>query len=209
MTYPVYTIGHSTHSIKKLIALLKQHGITAVCDVRSQPYSQINPQFNRETLKQVLRSEGIIYVFLGKELGARTHDKTCYRNGRVQYDLLAQTDLFRYGLERIKNGTLSYRVALLCAEKDPLQCHRAILVSRHLIKLGIHVQHILSDGQLEGHEQTLQRLMDNLKLRQLNMFRSFDDIIAEAYRIQENAIAYGVKMEGGSDENGHMVTGKA
>src|SRR6266446_5531061 len=130
MVDTVYTIGHSTHTIEKLIALLKDHGITALCDVRSQPYSRMNPQFNREPLKQALRDSGILYVFLGAELGARSEDKSCYRNGQVQYDLLARTDLFKRGIERVKDGAHRYRLALMCAEKEPLDCHRTILVSR-------------------------------------------------------------------------------
>ncbi|MFZ0929138.1 MAG: DUF488 domain-containing protein [Syntrophobacteraceae bacterium] len=195
MSDTIYTIGHSTHPIDKLLALLKRHAITVVCDVRSQPYSQTNPQFNREPLKQALRAEGISYVFLGKELGAKSSDKSCYRNGRVQYDLLAQTDLFRQGLERVKNGAKSYRVVLMCAEKEPLECHRTILVSRHLVEQGMHVLHILSDGRLEEHEQSLQRLIDNLELRQLNLFGPVNDIISNAYRIRGNAIAYHEKPE--------------
>ena len=84
MTNAVYTIGHSTHSIEKLIELLKQQSISAVSDVRSRPYSRMNPQFNRESLKQALRTANIQYVFLGKELGARSEDRRCYRNGQVQ-----------------------------------------------------------------------------------------------------------------------------
>ncbi len=195
MTESVYTIGHSTYPINKLLALLKRHAITAVCDVRSQPYSKINPQFNREPLQQALRAAGISYVFLGKELGARSADKSCYRDGRVQFDLLAQTDLFRQGLERVKKGVQSYRIALMCAEKEPLDCHRTILVSRHLVEQGMHVLHILSDGQLEEHEQSLRRLIGNLKLRQLTLFSPMNDIITDAYRIRGNAIAYQDKTE--------------
>lgn len=203
----VYTIGYSTHSIDKVIGLLKQHAITAVCDVRSQPYSQVNSQFNREPLKQALRAEGIAYIFLGKELGARSADKSCYLNGRVQYDLLAQTDLFRQGIERVKKGAQSYRIALTCAEKEPLECHRAILVSRHLVEQGMQVLHILSDGRLEKHEQSLQRLVDNLELRQLNMFSPVHDIISHAYRIQGDAIAYQMKGDDIINNNDQMLTG--
>jgi len=89
MSDPVYTIGHSTHPIERFIELLKSQNITALGDVRSRPYSRMNSQFNLEPLKQSLRDADIKYVFLGKELGARSDDKSCYRNGQVQYDLLA------------------------------------------------------------------------------------------------------------------------
>src|SRR5712691_7200087 len=148
MSETIYTIGHSTHSIEAFVELLRQHGITAVCDVRSRPYSRMNPQFNREELKDSLKSADIKYVFLGKELGARSEDKNCYRNGQVQYDLLAQTKLFQDGIKRVEKGVKEFRIALMCAEKEPLDCHRTILVSRKLFDDGLIINHILSDGQI-------------------------------------------------------------
>ena len=186
----VFTVGHSTHPVERLIELLKQHSITAVCDVRSKPYSRMNPQFNREILRDALRAEGIAYVFLGKELGARSDDKSCYRDGQVQYDLLAATASFKQGLKRVRDGAEKYRVALMCAEKDPLQCHRTILVSRHLVEQGIEVGHILADGAIEPHEKSIERLMNVLRLPQSDMFRSREEIVADAYRMQGQAIAY-------------------
>src|SRR5260370_36793628 len=117
MAEHVYTIGHSTHSTEKLIQLLAGHGVTALADVRSQPYSRINPQFNRESLRTELKTAGIAYVFLGRELGARAEDRGCYIDGQVQYDLLARTPLFQKGLTRIAQGISGHRVALMCAEK--------------------------------------------------------------------------------------------
>src|SRR5581483_4792035 len=157
MSDTIYTIGHSTHSIEHIISLLKKSSITAVCDVRSKPYSRTNPQFNRDVISIALRNAGIVYVFLGEELGARTHDKNCYCDGQVQYDRLAKTDFFERGLRRVRDGARSYRLALMCAEKEPLECHRTILVSRSLVERGMCVRHILSDGRLEEHEQTLER----------------------------------------------------
>ena len=132
MTNKLFTIGHSTHTVDQFLGLLKKHGITAVCDVRSMPYSQHNPQFNRESLKEVLNARGISYVFLGKELGARSDNPACYINGKVQYNYLAEEPAFREGLRRVKKGMQSFQVALMCAEKDPLTCHRTILVCREL-----------------------------------------------------------------------------
>src|SRR5271169_2675230 len=127
MAQTIFTIGHSTHTQEYFISLLSRHGITALCDVRSKPYSRVNPQFNREELQRVLREHGITYVFLGTELGARSDDPTCYENGKVQYDRLAHTELFRQGLDRVQEGVRKYRIALMCAEKEPLECHRTIL----------------------------------------------------------------------------------
>jgi len=190
MLQTVFTIGHSTHPQARFLDLLKRHEITAVCDVRSTPYSRTNPQFNREDLKTILQEGGIAYVFLGKELGARSDDDTCYDGGKIQYDRLARTDLFRRGLDRIREGVQSYRIALMCAEKEPLECHRTILVARHLQILNLDVQHILADGALECHEQALRRLMHDFNLPDHDMFRSHDDIVSDAYRLQEKRIAY-------------------
>lgn len=186
----IYTIGHSTHPIEEFIQLLKKHSITAICDVRSAPYSHWNPQFNRETFQSELRKHGIQYVFLGEELGARSNDPSCYRNGKVQYDLLSKTALFKQGLERVKNEAKEYRVALMCAEKDPLQCHRTILVARNIVEQGTPVLHILHDGEIENQEQSIQRLLKNLKIPSSDFFKTEEEIIGDAYRKQGEAIAY-------------------
>jgi uncharacterized protein (DUF488 family) len=186
----VFTIGHSTQPTGRFIALLKQHGITAVADVRSKPYSRINPQFNREDLRDTLRENGIAYVFLGKELGARSEDRACYLDGKVQYGRLAQTELFRHGLDRVQEGARNFCVALMCAEKEPLECHRTILVARYLETLGLEVRHILGDGRLENHADAINRLVRQLHLPESDMFASRGDVVAEAYRIQEERVAY-------------------
>lgn len=186
----VYTIGHSTHSTEKLIALLAAHHVTAVADVRSQPYSRMNPQFNRESLRADLQTAGIGYAFLGRELGARSDDPSCYVEGKAQYDLLARTAVFQEGLTRIAEGIGTHRIALMCAEKDPLVCHRAILVCRHLAARGINPQHILEDGRLESHDDALTRLLKELGLSERDLFRSREELIAEAYARRGQQIAY-------------------
>jgi uncharacterized protein (DUF488 family) len=169
----------------------------------------MNPQFNREPLREALRAAGIRYVFLGKELGARSTDKSCYRDGRVQYDRLARTDAFKQGLERVKEGARSYRVALMCAERDPLHCHRTILVARHLVGAGLHVRHILANGEVEEHDEALRRLLKNLNLQQGDIFRSDTAIIAEAYRMQSEEIAYPEKSEEATNTERRQATGQA
>lgn len=188
----IYTIGHSTHPQEHFIKLLLRHGITAIGDVRSKPYSRINPQFNREELKQALRVHDISYVFLGKELGARSDDPSCYEGGKVQYDRLAKTPLFQSAIKRILGGNQEHRIALMCAEKEPLDCHRTILVARHLVAGGAAIRHIHADGHLESQSEALQRLMWQLGLREADMFRSEADIEGEAYQKQEQRIAYAI-----------------
>ena len=190
MENTIFTIGHSTHSLDRFISLLQQHRITALCDVRSKPYSRLNSHFNRERLKEVLNARSIKYVFLGRELGGRSEDPACYENGKVRYQLVARSRLFDEGLERIKRGVNHYRLAIMCAEKDPLECHRSILVARHLTSLGFHMEHILADGGLESHERAMMRLSRLFNLNEDDMFRSREDVWAELYQRQEERIAY-------------------
>ena len=186
----VLTIGHSSHSIDDFIELLERHSIRAVVDVRSMPYSRRYPHFNRKVLKDALREHDISYAFLGRELGARTEDRSCYEDGRVQYRRLAQTHLFHTGLQKVVAGSKRRRVALMCAEKDPLDCHRAILVARELVAAGIDVDHIHSDGRVESHQDAIRRLIDRLGLPLQDFFRTSTDVVEEAYAEQEERIAY-------------------
>ena len=188
----VYTIGHSNHREEAFLGLLRSHGIEVVADVRSRPYSQYSPQYDREALKKSLKAAGIDYVFLGDELGARSDIPSCYVRGKVQYDRLAETAAFRNGLARVETGAAQYRVSLMCAEKEPLDCHRTILVARHLAQRGIEVRHILADGAVETQAEVLDRLMTALRLQQdqRHFFRSADEILDDAYRLQEGRIAF-------------------
>jgi uncharacterized protein (DUF488 family) len=186
----VFTIGHSTHTQEYFIGLLMRHEITALCDVRSKPYSRVNPQFNREELKQSLAACGIAYVFLGNELGARSENPACYENGKVQYDRLARTDLFQQGLERVQKGMQEYRISLMCAEKEPLECHRTILVARHLAALCLDVQHIHANGKLESHGDAVNRLARMFNLPENDMFRTREELLVEAYQRQGERIAF-------------------
>lgn len=187
---PVFTIGHSNLEFTKFIELLKQHRIQAVADVRSSPYSQYNPQFNREPLQRALQADGISYVFLGDELGARRSERECYVNDRADYALIARTPAFNSGINRVIQGAAKMRIALMCSEKDPLDCHRCILVSPHLRKRGLQVSHILADGSVESHEQAESRLLHLLELPDHELFRSPDEIAAEAYKLRGEKIAY-------------------
>jgi uncharacterized protein (DUF488 family) len=184
------TIGHSNHSFEKLFSLLKGHKVSAVCDVRSSPDSRMNPQFNREAFAEQQRENGIAYIYLGMELGGRTEDPTCYEGKRVRYDRLAQKDVFQSGLRRVVEDSAKYRLCLLCAEKEPLECHRTLLVSRHLVDMGLQVNHILADGGLESHDSVIERLLEQLKLPSHDLFRTHQDVIQDTYRAQERAIAH-------------------
>ena len=155
----LFSIGHSTHTLETLVSFLKRHGVTEVADVRSTPYSRFNPQFNRDSLADSLASHGIRYVFLGRELGGRPDDPACYENGRVRYDRVAATPVFQRGLDRVIQDAAACNVAMMCAEKEPLECHRALLVAQALGDRGVAVQHIRADGTLEDHGAAMDRLL--------------------------------------------------
>jgi uncharacterized protein (DUF488 family) len=186
----IYTIGHSNHPIERFLALLQQHEITAIADVRSTPYSRRNPQFNSKALAAALEARSIAYVSLGKELGARSEDPSCYEDGQVQYRRLAQTPLFNQGIERVMTGTERYRIALMCAEKEPLDCHRTLLVSRALETKGAAIIHILADGGTETHHETMLRLVDRTLLSKDDLFADRAQLIDAACAIHEQKIAY-------------------
>ena len=190
MSNCVYTIGHSNHPIEIFIELLQRHGVSALCDVRSHPYSRYVPQYSKEALKSALSSSGITHVFLGKELGARSDNPECYKQGKVQYERLAQEASFSEGIKRVIRGMEQYRVALMCAEKDPIECHRALLVARKLFEAGVAVNHILADGTIETQDAMESRLLVVCKLPEGDMFKSRKDFIADAYSIQGDRVAY-------------------
>jgi uncharacterized protein (DUF488 family) len=181
METTLYTIGHSTHTLAHVLALLTQHGITAIADVRSVPYSRRHPQCNRESLKDAVASHHIASVHLSA-LGARPTDPACYAAGQVQYARLAATEAFQHGLVRLQHGMQRYRIALLCAEKDPLTCHRTILICRALRAPELAIQHILADGRLEGHDASERRLVQ--------LVGKAPGDLEHAYDLQGQRIAY-------------------
>ena len=189
----VLTIGHSKHSQEAFLALLRRHAITLLADVRSVPYSRFNPHFNRRALEDSLESIGIAYVFLGRELGGRPEDPSCYEDGQVRYDRLARTPLFREGLQRVVEDAERERIALMCAEKEPLECHRTILVGHRLVERGVAVTHILADGSLESHDETMDRLLDSVGLPREDLLQSREQLIAEALAQRERRIAFAGK----------------
>ncbi len=155
----VFTIGHSTHALDSFVGLLRRHGVDEVADVRSTPYSRFNPQFNRDSLANSLVPHGIGYVFLGHELGGRPDEPACYENGRIRYDRVAASPVFQRGLDRVIQDAAARSVAIMCAEKEPLECHRTLLVAQALGVRNVAVQHIRADGTLEDHAAAMDRLL--------------------------------------------------
>lgn len=186
----LFTTGHSVHTVDGFIEMLKRHSINALCDVRSSPYSRYSSQFNRESLKEEVLKHGIAYIYLGVELGPRSPDPSCYENGRVRYKILAEKEIFQQGLNRLRKGLETYRIALMCAEKDPLTCHRMLLICRNMRGDDTHIRHILEDGSLEDNRDTEQRLMKLLKIDPADLFSSEEELIQRAYDLQADKVAY-------------------
>lgn len=186
----LFTIGHSTHSLPTFLRLLGRHGITTVADVRSTPASRFTPQFNRNAVKRSLREANIKYVFLGDELGARTKDLSCYVDGQVQYDRLARTPGFVEGIRRLMNGVRTERIAVMCTEQEPLDCHRTVLIAQVLVGRGITVWHIHGDGHVESHPVAMRRLMTKFGLDEADLLSTSTERLQEALSRQENRIAY-------------------
>ena len=186
----IFTIGHSNHDSTRFVELLVQHGIELTIDVRAQPYSAYATWFNREALESLLQRQGIAYRFEGATLGARPIDPACYVDGRVLYERVAAQPTFATALQRAASDAERVPTALVCAEGDPLACHRGILLARLLTDAGLEVAHILADGTLEPQAHLAARLMRTLELDQPDMFRTRDQQRAHAFEVQEERIAW-------------------
>ncbi|MDT8300606.1 MAG: DUF488 domain-containing protein [Sedimentisphaerales bacterium] len=190
----LFTIGHSNHSLDHFIELLLSHRISSIADVRSSPYSKYSPHFNKDVLNSILRNANIGYIFLGRELGAQRSEDDCYIDGQAKYERIAHLPIFRHGLEIVLQEVKRNRVALLCAESDPITCHRTILICRELKKIcsDLEITHILGDGTEERQELSEKRLI-NLHKLQPELFgdlTSTSGLIEKAYDLQAEKIAY-------------------
>ena len=189
----ILTIGHSTHRYEDFLALLRQAAVTALVDVRSMPYSRYLPHYNREPLRQRLRDDGLAYVYLGEALGGRPARPAFFRDGVADFEQMARTEDFAHGLARVIEGAKTYRIALMCAEHDPLDCHRCLLVGRALHDYReerVAVRHILSDGAIIDHAAIEARLLAMSGRNTSDLFDSPDQRLAAAYRDRAAKVAY-------------------
>lgn len=208
MSNTIYTIGHSNLTDENFLSVINRFGINAIADVRSYPYSSFNPQFNRKELEKLLTENQINYRFCGKKLGGRGTKADRDVLGKVSYKKLASSQAFKAGLEFVRQGSRKFKIALMCAEKEPLACHRTILIAKELLDPNFQVEHIvkkdnsdnfcLDDYCIEHHHpDTEERLLEKWKLsRDEDLFNGCDDSdsrekrLKEAYERQENKIAY-------------------
>ncbi|RWI66025.1 DUF488 domain-containing protein [Mesorhizobium sp.] len=189
-TLQVFTIGHSMLSYESFFALLKLHGVNAIADVRTSPFSRHFPHFNKENLQRELGGDRVKYVFLGQELGGRPKSKQFFCEGVADYERMARTEEFACGLDRVVEGAKSYRIALMCSERNPLDCHRCLLVGRALHEQGVKVQHILGNGHLLDQGQIEAQLLDMAGKADVDLFEAPSKRLAAAYRNRAQKVAF-------------------
>src|SRR5262245_56280455 len=180
-TFDVLTIGHSNLAADRFVELVRGAGVTSLGDVRSVPFSRWCPWFSRQPLSDRLAREQIAYLSLGDTLGGRPRDPRLYRDGVVDYEAMAETPEFRSGITKVTDEMARHRVCLMCAERDPLDCHRFLLVAPALVNQGLMLGHILGDGTIEPHAATEQRLMA-LTGAGADLFGDARERLADAYR---------------------------
>lgn len=187
------TIGYSGLNIAGFVDLLRDNAVDVVCDVRSTPFSRYKPDFSRGPLKKHLNAAGLKYLFMGEQLGARPKDRGCYEAGQATYDRIAKTEPFKDGITRVRSGIEEHTLALVCSERDPIECHRAILVCHRLGARRDDVIHIHTDGHLEEQLSLDERLVTLHALAPMPLLSDPGDwrnAVAEAYRRQSTAIGY-------------------
>ena len=191
--FDLLTIGHSNIPAPHFTAMLRAAGADAIADVRSTPVSRFCPWFSAKNLAPLLASESMDYLFFGEELGGRPGDPSLYREGIADYEAMTQQPRFQAGLERLLHHAGRHRLCLMCSEREPLDCHRCLLVARALAGRGASIGHILYDGAIEPHATTQQRLL-RLADADNDLFASGQhDRLAAAYRRRSRAVAYRVK----------------
>lgn len=156
----IYTIGYTSFNTEQFICTLKNHGITCVVDVRSSPYSANYKNYNKENLERLLTNANILYRNYAEEFGARQSLKKFGPNGYVDFNLFAKSPLFHSGIKKIDNAySLDQTIALMCAEKDPLDCHRFVMIGHNIDQKQYQIINILQDG-IETIEETENRLVN-------------------------------------------------
>jgi hypothetical protein len=202
----LFTIGHSNHPWDRFIGLLRQFSVTMIADVRSSPYSKWLPYFSRPALQENLRSADIEYGFFGAHLGGRPENTELYDAvGRVDYERVRASESFQDGLDMLRAELKRHHIALLCAEEDPLDCHRGLMITPALEPSSVSPLHIRGDGRLESTPEMEERLfaetgvgdgmLDGLFAAAMSP-EERAELLAEAYRARSGKKAYKKSTEG-------------
>lgn len=181
---PIKTIGHSNHPIERFVDLLSAADVEVLVDVRSTPYSRRFPQFGRERLAARLAAADILYRYEGAALGGKPQ-------AGGSYESLAAKPEFTEALDRLVAGAADTTLCLMCAEKEPLDCHRTVLVSRRLAERSVAIEHLLADGRSETHAAIEDRLLADSKEGLPDLFTTEQDRttrLAQIWRSRERAM---------------------
>jgi uncharacterized protein (DUF488 family) len=171
----LWTIGHSNHPLETFLDLLRRHAIEVLVDVRSSPYSGYCPHFNLEQLKPAVKAAGMQYLYLGDAIGGRAEGAEFYdEEGRALYNKVAETEKFQNGIERLIKGLRAYRIAILCGEEDPTNCHRRLLIGRVLGERGVELIHIRGDGRVQSEAEIAAEEKFQKTKGQLSLFETED-----------------------------------
>jgi uncharacterized protein (DUF488 family) len=191
----VFTIGHSNIPVDRFIAMLRDAEVNAVADVRSVPSSRWFPWFSAKPLAEKLAGAGITYTMKGAVLGGRPRDTSLFRDGVVDYDAMAVQPEFVSSLDQLIGEAARSRICLTCAERDPLDCHRCLLIARRLAERGLGVGHILHDGTIEPRVATEERLL-SLDADAAGFFAAGEsERLAAAYRHRAHAVGFKQKSQ--------------
>lgn len=163
----IFTIGYGSRFLDEFITLLKRNGIECVVDVRSSPYSRFKPEFSRDALEVALIENGIRYAYRGDSLGGRPTDSDCFEDGKVIYERVSQKEFYLRGIERLRSAhDMGIRLALMCSEGKPDECHRSKLIGTTLQDAGIQVVHL----DEAGVPRTQDEIIDRITGGQLGLF---------------------------------------
>ena len=193
MSFDLFSIGHSNIAAERFLALLRVVGVDTIADVRSTPFSRRFPWFSGKTLAATLVQHGMTYLAYGDALGGRPRDAALYRDGVADYEAMARQPDFQVGLDCLLADAARARVCLMCAEREPLDCHRCLLVGRSLVERGLAVGHILHDGTTEPHRATEQRLLALFGEDHDLFATGQNERLAAAYRRRARAVGYRAK----------------
>jgi len=192
--FDIFSIGHSNIAAERFIALLQDAKVNAIADVRSVPSSRRFPWFSKKNLEARITGDGIAYTAMGDSLGGRPRDDRLYRDGVADYEAMAREPQYQAGIDRWIDAAARSRVCLMCAEREPLDCHRCLLAARSLTERGLAVGHILHDGTKEPHAATERRLLA-WHGEDCDLFASGQrELIAAAYRHRACSVAFRQKV---------------
>jgi uncharacterized protein (DUF488 family) len=190
MSFDLFSIGHSNIPAERFVTLLRDVGVDTIADVRSTPFSRRFPWFSGKNLAATLAQHGMTYLAYGDTLGGRPRDAALYCDGVADYEAMARQPDFQLGLDRLIADAARSRVCLMCAEREPLDCHRCLMVARSLAERGLTIGHILHDGTVEPHTATEQRLLALTGTSDDLFVTGQGERLAAAYRRRARAAAY-------------------